>query len=640
MPFRRKKKKEEKKEEERFLKELVEEMKVEEVKKEEEAPKPIYMEEKVLVLEITENAKIEAKKTTAKGLLKIRNESYSPISSVEVELENVENTNLGKNRIFIPFLPRAGEINSEISYEYNIVKMGGNPIKIEEIIRLENTLENEPIIVRGEETTGTFVIKIENLTDEEISDVIIRRTLPRHFSIFGPQGLNVKLLENSIIEGNTGPIPPKGIAEVSFGVKVFTKEKGPIDLGILEYSTVISKTISGITVKKFEGRAIVNTSVKAVKRADSPDVWDVTLEIENPNDFSVIVSGSISPAPGVRFIAEETPTGVTLSEGAIKIESLVIGERGRRSFGPFPVRSAEFPEFNVDLTAIVRGVVDYHGEMKSSLKRGSLPVLWADVSKSVKVKHEKALQELLEPNEVPSSGVTPVTVSLTITNKGSADIGYISIEETIPAGFENPSVVDVKRGTKTVNASISISPETVGIDSERKLLIEIQSANMEGPLRPGESIKITYEMKANNPTPRDYVPLSNITRVSTSPNNRILEMILSEEKTPVLRIKEIIKQIEISKSISIKDADVYEVTVKIFNGSNVPVVNYKYREFVPATFEVLATNPSAKSTQKSGGVMLEWKIDKIPPQHSFNIVYVVKGIGEYRIDELMKVRAA
>jgi len=573
----------------------------------------------------------------------IENLSKSPILSVEVALKGVDAVKLEKDRIMIPRLTPLGEEHSshEVRYNINISKY-----RIPVEIKCETSLGEgvkTPVLLYNNDNALKFKLYIKNTTDQMLEDVVVFKELPSADCEIVGMNKEIGDLRHEddkiawqipLIEGNS-----ESSCEIDLNVRPRTTD--PVDLGNMIVNLMLERALSGLSIDRVTGTARISHRVIKKERRDEAGIWDIELHVMNPNDFPVTIEGEILPMGGEIFISEHMGAHyIKVEDNKVRISDITVDPGADETIGPISIKSIAFPPMQTKLRAIVPKTVTFRSEAKYMIPGGRIPVLWGEVVKDISVTPEEAYKDYVRQNEIPPLGKSTVSVTTRFTNKGSAPVGYLKIIEDLPPGFDNVKGVKVKVRGKEVSEGIEykVAPEGVGVQERRQLIVEIKDFDgYGGPLKNGDSLLLEYDLEAENPFPGTY-EFGCFMLASTDPDNVKLEVSLPSEKIPRVEVIMLAREIEIQQDVVPLEAmDEYEVVLTVINSSEFPVRNYKVRDLVPSSFDVIEAMPKAEVKRIKEGTILQWVIPDIPPKEQVILKYRVKGKGGYKIEDLIGV---
>ncbi len=659
-------KKSEKEKEEEFRKERIEAKKKKEQKTKSEIKKEKalerdynarmkeYMGESIGLLSVRIEEK-ERGKFEEKGFkleheerkINIENNTNSPMFSIEIFIEDKGFSKINNEDLFIPILGPKDSANSIKVIEYKVDnKRYIPPIKFSYDVEFPEEVKN-PVFLYGKNNYITLTLDIENVHDTPL-------TLA--YNLKGTEEFKeVKLLEENSVEYEElreGGIISKIVLrelldrkKIGLNINVVPEISEYISVGDGFIKAVLNTALSRLKIKDVVMKTRLKHAIKKYERKEQPGVWDIEVQLENPNDFPIYVNGSVSLQEG-EIVPDETRfniENIVVEGNTVAIRDLHIAAGETISIKPIVVKSKIYPMFNSNLRGEVKEKISIKSVAQYDLEPLKYPILKGDIQKKMNIVVDEVYRDIVGENEIPSIGDSCIQVETIFVNTGSAEVGYIRLIEGIPPGLSNPKNIKLFINEEEIpeeSYSTFIEPSEGDASTQRQLVIELRNLEaIEKIMRNGETLKLTYETCSEVPVSGTFnMPTSVI--FSTDPENIKLDTMLPEEITPKITIKPIVRSLEVFQDlITIPDKeDVYKVVIKLRNTSDTLIRKYKIYDLIPReTFEILETKPEGKLEELEDKYKIEWVIEEIQPNEEIEITYLVKGKGAYRVDDLIGI---
>ncbi|MGQ4891598.1 MAG: hypothetical protein ACP6IP_03815 [Candidatus Njordarchaeia archaeon] len=613
-----------------------------------EKSEKMYVEKKILgeglLATITESEETnigESKKAESKGegTIVVESKSNSPIFSIELNLDNITNTTLKGKKVFIPMLKKE---NGRYVWRQKYEIKG----KVLPAINVDRELKSEngpTILVKGRPTRATFTITIKNNLNTRIDNIALRQDLPKNTKIISHnETTGYVSVERSILKWDKISLEPLASSKLDVELEITVNENKPVDFGgtSLLY-TIANGTISGLAISNIIGKSNVKHTISKKQRSEDPNMWDVNITLENPNNHPINVSGTLKITNGKILPNESRKSeGFTVTEGSVEVKNISLSPLSKVEFGPIAVSSKEMPKFDINLEGNVKAQSTSSSSGKIEIGSFILEVIGGELSKKTSPIVDELLKDIVADNEIPTLTKTPIEVETHLVNTGSTNIGYLKFVETIPKGFSNPEklVIEIKGKNVTKSFTTKIEPSD-NIEEERRFIIESVATTFN--LKEGEEIKVKYTINSVKPMlNKKFVKFDSRAEIGASKDSVKTEINLPAGQTPELKIKQITQEIETSHKIEpLETENHFKVTIEIKNKSNIPAVGYNLKINLPKEFTLKEHNlKPEKIEEKEKYTLVTWKIDLIPPREKREIWYIVEGKGEYRIEQLMSIK--
>ena len=577
---------------------------------------------------------------TGKGKLEVQTVAESPVYSIEVELDGLENTTFKKKRIFIPSLTKVNNIYSW-TQDYELKKRTKPSLEINSMVKSDG---GEPILVYNRPTTINLTMSVKNNLDGEIDNAkVVFNTIN-----------GTKLIKHSVDNGFVSfdrnaliwdkiKLPAGGEAKIEADFEIVVSSIESINFGETAARYSLSEnTVSGLKVKSVRGMGKVTYSIVKDQRERDPLYWDCVVKLENPNDYPVNVNGRIKLKTGEIIKNESVEVeGIKLGKNLVEINDLTMGPASTVNIGPIALKSDEIPQFEVDIAGYVKGSIKMETEGKIEVEPLELKVIGGDMSKEIDIIKDEIYKSVLKEDEIPSIGKTPINVRVEIENTGSIPMNYIKIVEHLPKGFSSPEKVKIEINERNVTKSFTTVIEpSEQIENERMFKLEVNGSKEKAiSLKPGEKLVLTYILYSERPMlAGKLIKFDSEATVGPNKGSKQIELRLPVDKIPKVKVKPISHQIEVSQDVIPTGEDTFEAKITVVNRGDLPVINYELKARIPKTFEVESYSIQPVNVdEKAKEVVVKWAIEKLEPREKMEITYRVKGVGEYRLEDLMKI---
>ncbi len=574
-------------------------------------------------------------KSDGSGLIVLEANINTPVYSVQIELDNIEGTNIKKKTVFIPSLSPNEQGKMKWSMNYKIQPKAAKILEVSRNISTPNG--EEAILITGKPSDVKISFTVRNTSNKHVSVTLTQPV---------PQGSNLKSHSENVglwsMSGNKLvwdkiKLAPGESAELEAILSITANETNFITINDFSGSFSVDEgTFSGLKVTKVEGKSDVKLTINKKQDAENPEQWEVTFELENKNSYPVrafcnikIVNGKIESAGRL-----SSKSNVEIDETSVKIADLMLGGSSKITLGPIIVVADDVPRFSEEVFGIVKGKFSYSSKGEFTGYKADLKVFNAHLTKKIEIIPPKEYAEFLGENDVPTLGDTKIKVVTEVNNSGAVPIETIELSEFIPKGFSAPQNVSVKISGKTVPES-KVSWELVpseNIEEDRQLILRVNEG-----LGKGKSLIVSYTLNSVKPgLNKKPISLASEAKAFINENREPILLTLPRGETPVLGIKRLAYSVRTEKEVKPLGSDEFMVTLVVENQSNIPVLNYKIETSVTKSFQVLSVDPEPNNkVEGNKGVKLEWLVN-IEPREVKKITYRVKGVGDYRIEDLRK----
>ncbi|TFF87198.1 MAG: hypothetical protein EU549_05165 [Promethearchaeota archaeon] len=578
---------------------------------------------------IKENVDVEAdhegnpKESELTGALKIANLSEKDrIWDLDVILDGIENTSLSEDDAKIHLKELNPEADYSINYSIDTEKVQTPPLKITEKINTwtETDEENNTYILNKESDTE-FTIILENKSDGPVTDVEIIKDFPESFRNIKKNSLDagdIDINDNRVIWKISEILQDSQLALKLSGY-VIPESTDPIQTGKINAKYVLrAGTFSGIGMKSADGFSRNIFKVNKDEKEKLPDNWDCNFIFQNRSEFPMLLKNVDILSRDVdtdKMLATYEPTvlvppGESWQSEMWELESEEVPTFGKR------VLFTLIPDLNKTLSASI------------SLMPIDLYVL--------SFKGEKRYSE----TEIPSFRIIPIKAVNKIWSEGPVDIQSFIFEDEVPKDFRPPDPQDIKLfindneiSPDNFEAKISpdFDPEAEEYPDVHTILLNMK--NVPEVVEKGSPIEIRleYEMSSIQARPdMQYRGDCNF-KAYTIPEGPEIELVPEEILTTPIKVIHVRRKESVAKAIFPgSEEDEYEILLTYTNRGNQVIDEKIIADQIPENFELLSMDPEGEIEELEKGMRIIWKIKEIDPEQEAEIVYVIKGSGEYK----------
>ncbi|MEM3585842.1 MAG: hypothetical protein QXO71_00850, partial [Candidatus Jordarchaeaceae archaeon] len=464
------------------------------------------------------------------------------------------------------------------------------------------------------------IITVSNPTDAYIDNIKVRKIIPKGFG------------DPEIVPPNTGTaefepesreviwknfdLSPGSDATLTVKLKINAESIEPIGVGkvIVEYHvrdrtrSLLNPDIIAISDSRF--------AIEPAESPSQPSMWDCTIEFLNTSEFlEKLLKVEIFQIKG------EKKDQLLLLEPNKDIPP-------RQSWiYKFTLKSPTIPVLETKVEHKVVKEVTRHIYAKITKEETMLPV-------------ERILVEkIFTPSQVDAYDKTPMTVTVLVSNIGSAPLDQVTIYDTIPEDFKPPAHERVKIYVDDRELSQGIELVTNPMDDNPSVkhgftvFVKNMKTFLKG-LNPGQTVKCVYPILAWEPKPeKSYLTPLRVTANTTQPGPDVefLELETNPPKIGVKYTRRAIKMYKEEVSPGAK-AGQHVVPLIIVNTGEVSITNVTVRDFVPPGFSLIEWKPEElqpKVTESINGLTLTWTFPRIEPGQEISLSYTVEGEGKY-----------
>lgn len=576
-----------------------------------------------LNVDVTENVncvitgKHEVKSLNVNGVLSVNNDSSkNRIWNAELRLGGIETTSLKENTLI------AGEVlaGNKWTKEYT-VPVEETVLKLKEIV--DTCYENDQVnwaLVYQRPMPVSCSITVSNPTDAYIDNIKVRKVIPKGFgdpeieppntgtAEFEPESREVIWTNFELSSGSEATLVIK--------LKITAESIEPIGAGkvIAEYHikdrtrSLLNPDILSISDSRF--------AIEPAESVSQPSTWDCTIEYLNTSEF----------------LQRLLKVDIFEIKGEMKDQLLSLEPNkdvpSRQSWEyKFTIKSAQMPVFETNIDYKVVKEVTRHVYATITKEDTMLPI-------------ERILTEkIFTPAQVDAYDKTPMTVTVQVSNIGSAQLDQVIIYDAVPEDFKPPSQERVKvyvnERELSQGVEIIINPNDDNPVVRHGFTVFVKNIkSFVGGLNPGQTLKCVYPIMAWEPKPeKNYLTPLRATG-NITPLGLDVEYLELETNPPKVGIKYTRRAVRIYKEAVSPGAKAgqHVVPLAIVNTGEVSMANVTVKDFVPLGFSIVEWKPEElqpKVTESVDGLLLTWNFMRIEPGQEITLSYTVEGEGKY-----------
>jgi hypothetical protein len=349
----------------------------------------------------------------------------------------------------------------------------------------------------------------------------------------------------------------------------------------------------------------VDLSVE-VNETPTPGMWNITVAFTNASEFSTILEN------------------VRVNHEAETFLDSTIGE----TFKPNPdaaawskentIHSADYPQIDKDF----KYKVEHEVQSQMSLT----VVKESDLLDVVEISSDKRF----EPENVNTYTRTPMKFTVEVTNRGTADIGKLEFEETIPPfvlvksisaeGKENLPVTSSIDGQEGLDDTV---PDNIG--NPRTLRATVKTHDF----TQNSVVTLSVECIAEKPKPNlDYHSQSMVHAYAVIPTQPFSINSLMFEKVPELMVTYKKRSFKFSANYKAVSDSEYEITIPVTNNGEVPLENVYVTQSIAGGRYSSHTPLTIRAEETADKI--EFHLKEIPVGETIPIVVVVETQGPLR----------
>ncbi|GAB4320459.1 MAG: hypothetical protein Kow0069_24410 [Promethearchaeota archaeon] len=583
------------------------------------------------------------------GTFQIENVSETDrLWDIDVTLADIEKTGLESTAISLQELD-PGEVHEQT---YTIQDEGQRHVAVREFISTLDDPETPSFALSvSEESRIFFRIELEKLTDAELRDVRVVKTLQQEFAnvevvstsagkarfdeaerqlvweIPEIVGVDEGEAEGADLEGGdeeggdveAAPAVKHKTVTLEFraGVSI-TDINARVGSGPINVMYTAASSISGVKVEKFDAFTNNRFFIEEEEKDDEPDNFRCQLIFQNTSEFIVrLVNADVwDPADDTKKFVDIDPADVP---------PIPAGASWHSNIWEYYAESGE-PVFKQKCLFFV--VSDHDVTTTGTLAVDDVELAVASIE-GVLAYDVKAL---------PSFRETEFHVTHEVTNTGGAELNEVVVQETIQEKFRPPAADQVQvliNDEEIELGADAISIEPADQESSPAHVVRVQLLNLKETgiesFKPGDVLKVTYPIVADKPE-RGVVFTSDVLyQANTDPAGAPLEVVPEAVEIPVEHIR---KKLRKGKEIrALAETGKYQITLFFLNTGEYAVPKVTVRDKVPDNFEYSEMSVEPQITDLEGEDVLEWTFEDVQPNEKQEITYVIAGSGEYRASD-------
>ena len=363
----------------------------------------------------------------------------------------------------------------------------------------------------------------------------------------------------------------------------------------------------------------VDLSVDVIE-SDSPGIWKILINYTNASEFETLFETLNVKSPEIQILD-------------LKVDTVFNPNADAPSWSKEePLNSSDYPEITKDFKYRAVHEVQSHVDINIHKETDLLEVV------------EMNAEKHFDPPEVKTYTRMPVNYTIEIPNLGTAQIGRIELEETIPPYLMVHALsvtgggeykIDVKiEGMEGLDEKETQDISSRQLSGKRQLLATITLAKYS----PGNRLIVSFDCTAEKPKPNlDYTARSIVKAYAVSPTIPYEIQSKMSQETPELKVKFAKRSFKSTTNYKGIADNEYEVTIEVVNTGEVPLhnifINHKiqggdYKRHEPVTV-----------TAKELSGEIEYFIKNIDTGSTMSLITIVGTDGPIRQTQ-PKVRIA
>ena len=594
------------------------------------------------------------KSVNTAGKIIIVNKTGGPIYDLELHLRNYEKTKLSKV-VSVPVVSEYAEKPHEIEYE---VEEAPIAVEVKEIFETPSDL---PVITAYKGIEIPFKMTFVAKNNSSVSfKVDFERGIPEQFKLPTtlPEGFE-KSADKLVAKGIE--VQPQQEAKKSIDVTLFTENVSPFR-SIPVTATYFAEgiAISGLDIVEVKGIPPEEHRIELNERPTEREVWDCYFIYTNKSKAPVKIIARCYIEEGDLVLPESEEE---LQKLPFKYYEKAPGEReypmiefkpveikpGETvKLGPFVVKNPTSPRIIGDPEVwIVPTIIKRTGGI-FEIEDLEIRVVDGTAKKVTKVHHPSYISGLTEV-QVAAHMKEEMHTVIEIENKGSAELDFAQIINTIPAGFEPPKPDNIL--VKLISEeeyelprdklwSFKLEPDDYDPTKEHKLTITISGVFniLRRGIKQGDKIYVEYTFNSIDPKEDTTYEFPAIIHIAPEAGFKVFEI---APEPPKIQCVPALRKIAKRKEVKPIEADVFEVLFYVVNEGQLPEERLEIKDIVPADkFELIedSIEPAAASIDTiAGRYHITWIIEKLEPRQQIILKYRVKGKPGYKVRELLVV---
>ncbi|MHA1144272.1 MAG: hypothetical protein ACTSRW_06000 [Candidatus Helarchaeota archaeon] len=565
----------------------------------------------------------ELSEAAVTGRLSIKNNGNKHrIWDIDVELENLEKTNLDDEKIHV--LDLEPEEEHLVEYEVKTDEID-SPLTITEEINVNPEGEKPTqVYVADAEQKPIMSIKIKNTGLSPLNNIKITKEIPESYDSYEIErkGLGTVEQDPDKLTWTIDSLESEEETELEIQLRITPRDNEPISSGSISASYEMpGSSFSDMKVKYVDGYTINIYYVESSERDEEPNVWDCKFIFENRSEFPIKLVDVDLRAGDYNTEEQVVDLGPQLDP------DVILKPSEEWTSETWEISSEDVPKFGSNVQFTIIGDVICQSVATVHIEPISMPVLTLTGTKE------------FSETVVESYKETPIDAITKVQTSGSASIDKFHIEDTIPHTFvvEEPEekVVLTVNGKEIPAEKMRISWEPEDdIERDRKMIIDVDDVLEEvGVLEDDSKIELTYLMKVVNPK-QDEEFTAPITFQAITDDGSIIELQIPAEgevePTITLKVVHLRRRTRDARFIQAGDSKgVYNISIIHKNRGDAAEENKVFEEMLPENFELVSADPEPEQEENK----LTWTFEKIEPDEEITIEYTVKGTGEYKARE-------
>ncbi len=562
----------------------------------------------------------EIRSYTGTGQVMIKNPAKEEIIwSVRLKLADCTHSNLQEDEYIADDL----EPDSKWSMNYQLTTKQP-AVKLDELIDTDFNLEKpdftrDDLVFNGE-TNILFMISVENLLTEPMTEITIKKNLPvfmrgspRFLEPFS--GETVYDSENHVVSWTLEDVAPEDVNILKIYGAIKPNQVEPMDMGEVrvEYKQINRGIITNIK-PELTAQTTVMSFVEAVE-GDTANMWDCMASFEGNKEYQVLLEG---------ISVTDKQSGETLFDSG-ELNELLSAQGDWSS--SFVARSEKMPQLKHhviyrvpwDVTRSLTGTIIKEASM--------LPIIKVEITKE------------FDPPSVPSYARTPVTVRIFVHNIGSAAVHHLRIYDHLPPYclLDADSITIHTDDTATEVCEHTL--QELDPQHRRQLTIDGKSTRMDIPLLPlNAKTMIQYNIIAEKLVPgEDYHSPLMVHAFGLPPARTPNEArTLVDKEDPFLGVIYTKRAIRIGKTIIPKRPGTFRVHIQVHNLGGVDLERIEVTHVIPPNYrfeENFTKTLNYEEETTDEGTKITWTILRIAPDEVLEIEYQAIGEGEFKPEE-------
>ncbi|MBN1802300.1 MAG: hypothetical protein JW891_12385 [Candidatus Lokiarchaeota archaeon] len=485
-------------------------------------------------------------------------------------------------------------------------------------------------ISKDKTNTVTFAIAIHNLFEKQIQELTINKTIPKQFEnvkiTYAPKGKAT--IEGEKIEWTIESLDSGGTIILKFTADILVETHELIKTGdtSLSYKARSSFT-GGLEINEFKALSRNKFHIDMIEKDEEPDVWDCTLVFENPSEFVtelIDINVHDRKEPDVNFVQFSGEPKLLLSSG----------EEWRSESWRY--ESEDYPSFEkkVDFKLFP----EIQTNMLGTISLEEVGLVLASITGTVSYEIEELATGLkAEENEIliPSYKNCDIKAILVVENNGSAPLNDVFIlQKQFDDQFTAPMIEELTLywdGNK-----IEIPEGAIMIEDD---IIQVRLKGLKdaptGMFEPESKIMLEYPIHMVKPQRDAIFETDVLYTANTYPKGQEIEFVPEADQVPVIKVIHIRRKYRVGKEIiPIGTEGRYQIQLLYTNVGDMPLNNFVLLDKVPDnfTYSDFSLEPT-EITDQVGTDTLIWKIETLEENETLEILYEIKGSGEYRASD-------